>query len=69
MGYAGSGAVSLAERLQLRREFEREMQRRFLSGEDGEFADYRDIDADISLDDHWLEQTGRDAEEQYFDGD
>jgi hypothetical protein len=30
-------------------------------------VDYAAIDEDAELDDHWLEQRGRDEEEAYFD--
>jgi hypothetical protein len=30
-------------------------------------VDYAAIDADQELDDHWLDQRGRDEEEAYFD--
>ena len=46
-----------------------EMEARFLAGEDSEFVDYADIDADRQLDDHWIEQQGRDAEDAYFNED
>lgn len=46
-----------------------EMEARFLAGEDSEFVDYADIDADQQLDDHWIEQRGRDAEDAYFNED
>jgi hypothetical protein len=45
------------------------MEARFLDGEDLEFVNYADIDADHGLDDHWLEEQGRDAEAAYFDDD
>jgi hypothetical protein len=43
------------------------MEQRFLNGEDVGFVDYNKIDKDESLDD--LEQMGRDAEDDYFDGE
>ena len=45
------------------------MEARFLAGLDTQFVDYADIDADTQLDDHWLEEEGRDAEDAYFDDD
>uniref|UniRef100_A0A0K6S6R8 CCD97-like C-terminal domain-containing protein n=1 Tax=Chromera velia CCMP2878 TaxID=1169474 RepID=A0A0K6S6R8_9ALVE len=44
--------------------FRREMQERFLEGRDGEFVDYKQIDADEGLDD--FEQLDRDAEDAWF---
>jgi hypothetical protein len=45
-----------------------EMEARFLLGADTAFGvDYADIDADNQLDDHWIDQRGRDAEDEYFD--
>ncbi|GAX77468.1 hypothetical protein CEUSTIGMA_g4912.t1 [Chlamydomonas eustigma] len=48
--------------------FLEEMEARFLSGSDTAFGvDYDNIDADHLLDDHWIDQRGRDAEDEYFD--
>ncbi|RLN84886.1 hypothetical protein BBJ28_00015274 [Nothophytophthora sp. Chile5] len=59
---AGNGAVnSLAER---REQLIEAMSVRFLHGEDSEYVNYAEIDADEALDD--LEQMQRDAEERYF---
>jgi len=44
------------------------MEVRFLSGGDPD-VDYAAIDADHLLDDFWLDQQGRDAEDAWFDGD
>lgn len=52
-----------------RRQLVVEMETRFLTGLDGEFVDYRRMDADETLDDVWLDQAGRDAEDRYFDED
>lgn len=60
---------SSEEILQQRREFMMEMESRFLTGVDASFVDYRAIDSDTSLDNDWLDQAGRDAEEKYFDDD
>lgn len=43
-----------------------EMEARFLSGQDASFVDYSGIDANEQLDDFWLQQRGRDAEDAYF---
>lgn len=43
-----------------------EMEARFLSGQDASFVDYPGIDANEQLDDFWLQQRGRDAEDVYF---
>lgn len=45
------------------------MESRFLAGEDAAFVDYASIDTNAQLDDHWLEQRGRDAEDAYFDSE
>ncbi|CAD5334189.1 unnamed protein product [Arabidopsis thaliana] len=45
------------------------MQQKFLSGEDHQHLDYAKIDNDETLDDHWLREIGRDAEDKYFDED
>lgn len=42
------------------------MEARFLSGQDASFVDYSGIDANEQLDDFWLQQRGRDAEDAYF---
>ena len=49
-------------------ELQAAMQERFLAGKD-EGVDYGRIDADVTLDDDWLAEAGRDAEEKYFDDD
>lgn len=61
--------LSSEEILQQRREFMMEMESRFLTGVDASFVDYRAIDSDTTLDNDWLDQAGRDAEEKYFDDD
>ncbi|VYS69559.1 unnamed protein product [Arabidopsis thaliana] len=45
------------------------MEQKFLSGEDHQHLDYAKIDNDETLDDHWLREIGRDAEDKYFDED
>lgn len=50
-------------------DFRRLMRERFLEGQDGEHVDYRAIDSDAQLDDVWLGQVDRDAQEKYFDED
>ena len=48
----------------------RAMQERFLAGkESAAHVDYRSIDADESLDEHWSRQAAQDAEDAYFDSD
>ncbi|KAJ4846812.1 hypothetical protein Tsubulata_004604 [Turnera subulata] len=42
------------------------MHQKFLSGEDHQHLDYSKIDEDVSLDDHWLREANRDAEDKYF---
>ncbi|KAJ4827150.1 hypothetical protein Tsubulata_044530 [Turnera subulata] len=42
------------------------MHQKFLSGEDHQHFDYSKIDEDVSLDDHWLREANRDAEDKYF---
>ena len=44
------------------------MEAKFLSGGDPD-VDYAAIDADQLLDDYWLDQQGRDAEDAWFDSD
>ncbi|GAQ91540.1 hypothetical protein KFL_008030020 [Klebsormidium nitens] len=50
-------------------DFRRIMRERFLEGQDGEHVDYRAVDSDAKLDDDWLGQVDRDAQEKYFDED
>lgn len=45
------------------------MQQKFLTGEDNQHLDYSRIDEDETLDDHWLQEANRDAEEKYFADD
>lgn len=52
------------EQEQLRNEFIRIMQNKFISGEEAEFFDYSLCDTDERLDD--LDQVQKDAEEKYF---
>ena len=47
------------------RDLTREMEERFLDGL--EDFDYDSIDKDEQLDDDWIDQRGRDAEDSYFD--
>lgn len=47
----------------------RVMQEKFLSGMDGEHVDYGRIDNDAALDDDWMPEITRDAEEKYFEED
>ncbi|MEW5307917.1 MAG: hypothetical protein WDW36_010285 [Sanguina aurantia] len=61
--------VSVGDIVQQRREFVMEMESRFLTGADAAFVDYAAIDSDSTLDNDWLDQAGRDAEEKYFDDD
>lgn len=61
--------ISPEELEQRKEEFTRTMQEKFLAGHDVDFVDYTRIDADATLDDDWLEEVGRDAEEKYFDED
>lgn len=49
--------------------FTRIMQEKFLSGEDTEHVNYHTIDNDQTLDDHWLVEVARDAEDKYFEED
>ena len=44
------------------------MRERYVDGADGD-AEYRRVDADVSLDDAWTRETERDAEDAYFDGE
>eukprot|EP00246_Nothoceros_aenigmaticus_P009679 TRINITY_DN253_c0_g1_i1.p1 TRINITY_DN253_c0_g1~~TRINITY_DN253_c0_g1_i1.p1 ORF type:complete len:371 (+),score=75.07 TRINITY_DN253_c0_g1_i1:59-1114(+) len=57
---------SMQERLD---NFTRLMQEKFLSGEDAEHVNYESIDNDQTLDDHWLVEVSRDAEDKYFEED
>ncbi|CAK9198515.1 unnamed protein product [Sphagnum troendelagicum] len=50
-------------------DFTRVMQEKFLSGGDSEHADYAQIDNDVTLDDDWMVEISRDAEEKYFEED
>ncbi|KAJ7539334.1 hypothetical protein O6H91_11G087400 [Diphasiastrum complanatum] len=50
-------------------DFTRIMQEKFLSGGDSEHVDYSRIDGDSTLDDYWLGEISRDAEEKYFEED
>jgi hypothetical protein len=50
-------------------DFTRVMQEKFLSGGDSEYADYAQIDNDVTLDDDWMVEISRDAEEKYFEED
>ena len=45
------------------------MKMRFLNGQDADVTDYREIDANETLDDDWLKVAGQDAEDRYFDAD
>eukprot|EP00245_Coleochaete_scutata_P005521 TRINITY_DN19157_c0_g1_i1.p1 TRINITY_DN19157_c0_g1~~TRINITY_DN19157_c0_g1_i1.p1 ORF type:complete len:539 (-),score=131.36 TRINITY_DN19157_c0_g1_i1:647-2263(-) len=45
------------------------MQEKFLAGEDENHVDYKKIDSDVTLDDNWLQEISRDAEEKYFEQD
>lgn len=47
----------------------RVMQEKFLSGMDSEYVDYERIDNDAALDDDWMPEITRDAEDKYFDED
>lgn len=47
----------------------RVMQEKFLSGMDSEHVDYGRIDNDAALDDDWMPEITRDAEEKYFEED
>ncbi len=42
-----------------------EMEARYLNGEDSN-VDYAEIDANVQLDDHWVDLQGRDAEDAFF---
>ena len=44
------------------------MQERFLTGGEAD-VDYGSIDSNSALDDDWLAEVGRDAEERYFEED
>ena len=66
-GSSSGRVISMAERVQLEQEYKTEMKERFLRGHDADYVDYGAIDGDQELDDHWLEQRGRDEEERYFD--
>lgn len=69
-GRDAPAAAPLSEEMDRRRQQLRvEMETRFLTGGDGQYVDYRRIDADASLDDCWLSEMTRDAEEKYFDAD
>ncbi|KIZ05460.1 hypothetical protein MNEG_2504 [Monoraphidium neglectum] len=68
-GGAAVGSPDAAQAAQRRREFLMDMRGRFLCGEDKDYVDYSEIDADASLDDeeHVRRQQDQDAEDAYFD--
>lgn len=37
------------------------------AGADAEFVDYKSIDTNAKLDEHWAREIQQDAEEAYFD--
>ena len=55
-------------RLEYAETFEDVLRQKFLTGEDADI-DYRAIDNDTSLDDHFAEAERRDAEDAYFDAE
>lgn len=61
--------IPSADRAQYREDFVELMQQRFLSGKDHEHVNYRDIDANVALDDDWATEADDDAQEKYFDAD
>eukprot|EP00898_Chlorokybus_atmophyticus_P008576 jgi/Chlat1/871/Chrsp107S01318 len=61
--------VSAEERLSMAEDFTSLMKQKFLAGDDMEFLNYRHIDDDATLDDDWLKDADRDAEDKYFDED
>jgi hypothetical protein len=61
--------LSPAELADKMEDFTRVMQEKFLSGMDSEHVDYALIDNDAALDDDWMPEITRDAEEKYFEED
>lgn len=61
--------LSEAELADKMEDFTRVMQEKFLAGMDGEHVDYGRIDNDSALDDDWMPEITRDAEDKYFDED
>lgn len=66
-GPSGQSAAQQEERDRLGNEFVEYMKVRFMAGEDGEFVNYAQIDADRSLDEAWAKEAAQDAEDAYFD--
>lgn len=66
---SGSQYLSPAELADKMEDFTRVMQEKFLSGMDSEHVDYGRIDNDAALDDDWMPEITRDAEEKYFEED
>jgi len=61
--------LSHAELADKMEDLTRVMQEKFLSGMDSEHVDYGRIDNDAALDDDWMPEITRDAEEKYFEED
>lgn len=66
---SGPTVVSPGELADKMEDFTRVMQEKFLSGLDEEHVDYSRIDNDAALDDDWMPEITRDAEEKYFEED
>ncbi|KAG0577925.1 hypothetical protein KC19_5G192100 [Ceratodon purpureus] len=66
---SGSQYLSHAELADKMEDFTRLMQEKFLSGMDSEHVDYGHIDNNAALDDDWMPEITRDAEEKYFEED
>lgn len=62
------GRADEAERARLREEFGDLMRVRFMAGMDAEM-DYVAVDGDTQLDNAWVGEMDRDAEERWFDAD
>ena len=68
-GESSSQYLSGAELADKMEDFTRVMQEKFLYGMDGEHVDYGRIDNDAALDDDWMPEITRDAEDKYFEED